>query len=195
MLPLERQNRIKKLIYEKKNLKIAELSKTFGVSEMTIHRDVKGLLDQGIVKKTFGGISLVHTEHQETNTSHDSCVFCSRKNNDRLAYRLILSNDKIEMACCAHCGLLRHQQLGDKVIQAICPDFFRQTTISAPSAWFVMDTTLHMGCCQPQVLTFEWKEHAEKFVKGFGGEVYAFQAAKKALFEKMNGNTTCGGKH
>lgn len=48
-----------------------------------------------------------------------------------MVYRLILSNDKIETVCCAHCGLLRHRQLGVNVSHAICYDFFMNTTISA----------------------------------------------------------------
>ncbi|NBJ70421.1 MULTISPECIES: DeoR family transcriptional regulator [Clostridia] len=187
MLPLERKARIKELILQKKNLKITDLSKMFGVSEMTIHRDVKILEEEGVIQKTFGGISLVETEEGRQN----QCVYCKRSINEKLAYRLILSNHDIEVACCAHCGLLRQQQLGDKVTQAICPDFLRQTTISAPLAWYVTDTSLHMGCCQPQLLTFEFREHAEKFVKGFGGEVYSFEEAKEVLMKQMNGTMQC----
>lgn len=187
MLPVDRQNRIKDLIQEKGNMKISELSKELGVSEMTIHRDLKPLIEEGVIIKTFGGITLVRKHRNEISNSEE-CVFCSRNINERLAYRLILPNNKIEMACCAHCGLLRHRQLGDGVIQAISQDFLRQTTMSAPLAWYVMDTSVHIGCCQPQVLVFEWQDHAEKFVKGFGGRVYQFNEAMEAVFEKMNGN-------
>lgn len=168
-------------------MKISELSKELCVSEMTIHRDLKPLIDAGIIMKTFGGISLVQ-EHVNKETRVDECIFCNRHIEVRMAYRLVLPNNNIEMACCAHCGLLRHRQLRDHVAQAICHDFFRHTTISAPLAWYVMDTSVHMGCCQPQVLTFEWKEHADKFVKGFGGNVYPFNDAIEIVFQKMNGN-------
>ncbi|WP_449354856.1 DeoR family transcriptional regulator [Virgibacillus natechei] len=194
MLPLERQNQIKTLIQDKKSMKIAELSVLLGVSEMTIHRDLKPLIDEGLVMKTFGGVALVN-EHTSQRSHFETCVFCSRNVNERLAYRLILPNNKIEMSCCAHCGLLRHRQLGDEVIQAICPDFFMQTTISAPLAWYVMDTSVHMGCCNPQVLTFEWKEHADNFVKGFGGKVYSFSEAIEVIYQKMKGNDQCCSKH
>ncbi|WP_373894284.1 DeoR family transcriptional regulator [Virgibacillus sp. CBA3643] len=194
MLPLERQNRIKELIHDKKSMKIAELSVLLGVSEMTVHRDLKPLIDEGLVMKTFGGVALVN-EHTSQRSHFETCVFCSRNVNERLAYRLILPNNKIEMSCCAHCGLLRHRQLGDEVIQAICPDFFMQTTISAPLAWYVMDTSVHMGCCNPQVLTFEWKEHADNFVKGFAGKVYSFSEAIEVIYQKMKGNDQCCSKH
>lgn len=187
MLPLERKERIKELILQRKNLKIADLSDMFGVSEMTIHRDVKSLEEEGIVTKTFGGISLVQTEENR----QDRCVYCARSINEKMAYRLILMNHNIEVTCCAHCGLLRQQQLGDKVNQAICPDFLRSTTISASLAWYVTDTSLHMGCCHPQLLTFEYREHADKFVKGFGGKVYSFDEVQEVLHQQMKGSTQC----
>lgn len=188
MLPVERLNRIKELIQEKEHIKISHLSEELGVSEMTVHRDLKPLIDEGIVIKTFGGITLAHPPQYEPN---NNCVFCSRDIHERLAYRIILPNNKIEMACCAHCGLLRQRQLGDEVVQSICYDFFRQTTISAPLSWYVMDTSIDMGCCQPQVLTFEWREHAEKFVKGFGGQVYPFREAIEEVFQKMVDHENC----
>lgn len=188
MLPVERLNRIKELIQKKEHIKISELSKELGVSEMTVHRDLKPLIDEGLVIKTFGGVTI---NHHPQNPSANNCVYCNRDIHERLAYRIILPHKKIEMGCCAHCGLLRHRQLGELVVQAICYDFFRQTTISAPLAWYVMDTSIDIGCCQPQVLTFEWRDHAEKFVKSFGGHVYSFQQALEVVFQKMADHENC----
>lgn len=187
MLPIERQNRIKTLIRSKRNIKISELSEELGVSEMTVHRDLQPLIEEGVVIKTFGGITLGQ-ESSIPSSYDDTCVFCGRKIGGKLSYRLILSHDQIEAACCGHCGLLRHHQLGDKVMQAISHDFLKHTTISAAIASYVMDTSVHMGCCQPQVLTFEWRDDANKFVKGFGGTVYTFCEAMTALFQKMQGD-------
>ncbi|GAQ19679.1 HTH-type transcriptional repressor YcnK [Oceanobacillus picturae] len=186
MLPLERKKRIRSLIEKERHIKIAELSNRFGVSEMTIHRDLKPLLEEGCIAKTFGGVTWKQ-DGQEANTKVQGCVFCGRGYSEGLAYRLILSNNRMETACCAHCGLLRHSQMDGEVMQAICSDFLTHTTISAPLSWYVMDTSVHMGCCHPQVLTFEWREYAEKFVKGFGGNVYSFEEAKIVLMQKMNG--------
>lgn len=184
MLPIERQHRIKELIQDNQNMKISELSKLLAVSEMTIHRDLKPLIEEGILAKTFGGIILVND--QQTQKKGQACVFCNSSIHEKTVYRLILLDNKIEMACCAHCGLLRHRQLGTSVIQAISYDFLRQTTISAPLAWYVFDTSIEIGCCQPQVLMFEWEEHANQFVKGFGGNVYPFHEAIEVVFDKMN---------
>lgn len=193
MLPIERQNRIKDLILNQHNMKISDLSKELQVSEMTVHRDLKPLIEAGLIVKTFGGISLLTNEEAKI-VNDTCCVFCNSNVDERQAYRIILTDNRIEMACCAHCGLLRQRQLGEDVIQAICHDFLKHTTISAPSAWYVMDTSIHIGCCQPQVLSFQWKEHADKFVKGFGGAVYPFQEAIEVIFQKMNENQQHGCK-
>jgi DeoR/GlpR family transcriptional regulator of sugar metabolism len=190
MLPIERQKEIKKMIQTKKVLRISELSERFDVSEMTIYRDIKPLVEKGLISKTPGGISIANKSHHTSSEQYD-CVYCHRPNHPKMVYRLILANDKIETACCGHCGLLRHRQLGEEVSHAICHDFFMNTTISAALAWYIMDTTLNIACCQPQVLTFENKEHADKFVKGFGGSVYGFQDAMEMVHHKMEGHSGC----
>lgn len=193
MLPIERQHKIKELLNRYRHMKISDLSEGLDVSEMTIHRDLKPLIDDGAVLKTFGGVSIVQGANEYKPATKD-CVFCNRTINDRLAYRLILPNNRTETACCAHCGLLRQRQLGNDVVQAICPDFFRQTTLSAQLAFYVMDASVEIGCCHPQVLTFERSEDAAKFVKGFGGSVYRFAEAMEVIFHKMNGHGNCSGR-
>lgn len=189
MLPVERIERIKQLLESKKNIKISELSALLDVSEMTIHRDLKPLIEDGYVLKTFGGVSLA-TPPVEKQQMNDGCIYCHRPIKEQLSYKLILKNQRIETACCAHCGLLRQQQLGEEVTQAMSYDFLRHITISVPLAYYVMDTSLNVGCCQPQVLCFEWREHAEGFVKGFGGTIYTYSEAMEVLHDKM---TSSGG--
>ncbi|HLR03023.1 MAG TPA: DeoR family transcriptional regulator [Virgibacillus sp.] len=186
MLPVERQNEIRTLIKTKKMLRINELSKQFNVSEMTIYRDIKPLIEDGSIIKTSGGISLADKRKNNTSPDHSTCIYCHKPNHSKTTYRLILQDNTIETACCAHCGLLRHRQLGDEVSHAICHDFFMNTTISASLTWYVMDTTLNMACCQPQVLTFENPDHAEKFIKGFDGKIFPFNEAMEMVTRKMH---------
>ena len=185
MNPYERQEKIKTLIKQERALNIDDLSEQFQVSRMTIYRDVKPLMEEGLVHRSSGRISLVEKSQQSIQFDN-RCVYCKRPNDSRMVYRLILTNDNVETACCAHCGLLRHRQLGDVVSHALCGDFLLDTTVSAFLMWFVMDTTLHVSCCQPQVLPFENKEHAEQFVHGFGGQVYSFQHALEEVFHRTN---------
>lgn len=186
MLPIERLARIKELVLEKENIKIAELSQQLGVSEMTIHRDVKQLVDEGFVVKTFGGISLAQSSSGPSPLSSSSCVLCHRPINERFAYQLLLANNRTERACCAHCGIIRQLQLGEQVVQAITYDFFTGTTMGANIAHFVIDPSVQITCCQPQVLAFNSQDNAERFVKGFGGNAYTFEQTLKEINKHMN---------
>lgn len=131
---------------------------------------------------------MAHTESKEAPSTNE-CVYCRKAINDRLTYRLILTNRDIEVACCAHCGLLRQQQLGDLVYQAICYDFLRHTTISAHDACFVFDTTLMMGCCNPQVLPFGDRQQADQFIIGFEGTCLTFRDALDEMALRIANNS------
>src|SRR5699024_12724366 len=120
-------------------------------------------------------------EQSDKQNNTDQCVICSRTVHSKLGYRIILPNQKIEMACCAHCGLLREYQLNDEKTQSIYQDFLRQTTLSAKNAWFVFDKLLDIGCCQPLVLTYEKEDHAIKYIKRFNGSIKSFKVAFKLI--------------
>lgn len=184
MLPIERRKKIKEWIQINRSMKISELSKKLGVSEMTIHRDIKPLIQEGFIVKTYGGISFAQTEQKHTRINE--CAYCSRLINERFSFHLLLANKKTVKCCCAHCGLLWYRQNKNDVIQALCYDFLQQTTICASLASYVMDSSLQLGCCQGQPLPFERREHAEKFVKGFGGKVYTFRESMERIFQVMD---------
>jgi DNA-binding MarR family transcriptional regulator len=192
MLPIERRERIMRLIKERKNLKISDLKEILGVSEMTIHRDIKPLIEEGLIMKSFGGITLVR-ETPGQMADRDDCVLCNRAVNQRFSYRLILKNNTIEETCCPHCGLIRHNQLGEEVLEGLCNDFLLETTISTRFTWFIFDSTINIGCCIPQILAFENKENAEKFIKGFGGTVHNFNQAIEKVTQPIKGfsSTSC----
>ncbi|MCK5311220.1 MAG: DeoR/GlpR transcriptional regulator [Desulfobacteraceae bacterium] len=58
LIPIDRQSRIQKLIEDKGILKVAELSKMFGVTELTIRRDFDVLERRGVLERTHGGAIL-----------------------------------------------------------------------------------------------------------------------------------------
>lgn len=180
MLRVERQTKIKSILNERQHVKISELSQLLNVSEMTIHRDLKPLIDNGEVVKTFGGVSQAE-EKVPRNAALNLCVYCHRQINDRFAYRLILENSQIETACCVHCGLLRDHQVGQENSQGLCYDFLTHVTISSKNAWYVIGAELNIGCCQPTVLPFSELVLAKRFIQGFNGKVYNFQEAMEYL--------------
>ncbi|MCE5186877.1 MAG: DeoR/GlpR family DNA-binding transcription regulator [Planctomycetaceae bacterium] len=52
----KRINQIAKLVRQSKLLPVKELAKTFQVSEMTIHRDLNKLQEQGHIERVYGGV-------------------------------------------------------------------------------------------------------------------------------------------
>lgn len=59
-IPADRQARIQRMVQEKGIVKVGELSKLFGVTELTIRRDLDVLESQGILDRTHGGAILRH---------------------------------------------------------------------------------------------------------------------------------------
>jgi len=55
MLPLQRRNEVKKLISERGFASVIELSEHFGVSVMTIRRDLDQLESEGVIQRSHGG--------------------------------------------------------------------------------------------------------------------------------------------
>ena len=58
LLPSERQKQIRHIATESGSLRIPQLARHFGVSEMTIRRDLEILEESGYIERTFGGAIL-----------------------------------------------------------------------------------------------------------------------------------------
>jgi DeoR/GlpR family transcriptional regulator of sugar metabolism len=58
MFAIERQNRIREILYKEKRVDVFELSKLFSVTEVTIRRDLDKLEQEGFLIKTYGGAVL-----------------------------------------------------------------------------------------------------------------------------------------
>ena len=59
MLSIERRERIKEILLERKNVTVAEMADAFSVSTETLRRDNEVLSNEGFLIKTYGGASLV----------------------------------------------------------------------------------------------------------------------------------------
>ena len=66
LIPVDRQARIQKLIKEEVIIKVARLSKIFGVTELTIRRDFDVLEKKGVLERTHGGAILRHRVKEES---------------------------------------------------------------------------------------------------------------------------------
>ncbi|MEH7110182.1 DeoR family transcriptional regulator [Bacillus sp. JJ1764] len=188
MLPFERQQQLLIWLKQEGPLSITEISKRLNVSEMTVYRDIKVLMEDRKVVKTSGGVSLAETKQG----SSTACTYCLKESNTRHSVQIITHDLKIEQQCCPHCGLMRYSDIEKDVSQIICRDFLSDTTISAKMAFYVIDSDFNLNCCQPQVLAFGSLKHAEQFQRGFGGALLPFDKAIKEIKQRMNGQKGCG---
>ncbi|QQK81702.1 DeoR/GlpR transcriptional regulator [Salicibibacter cibi] len=186
MMPYQRKESVMHWLEREKTLSIATISYRLGVSEMTVYRDIKPLVEKGDIARITGGIVL-----REREPTPDHCAYCLKPNNRIHQAQMLYGDQQIEHFCCPHCVLLGYHHQAEKVDQLICRDFLRGTTISGKNAFFLLEADEILGCCSPQVLAFEKKEQAEKFTEGFGGRVFSFYSAVREVHKQMSGSCDC----
>lgn len=187
MLPIERRQQLLTWLKQEGVLSISEISNRLRVSEMTVYRDIKPLIEEKEIIKTSGGISLAPI----MSISSLACSYCLKESNSRHPVQIITNDLRVEQLCCPHCGLLRYKDIENDVSQIICRDFLHNCTISAKMAYFVIDADFNLNCCQPQVLTFESLRQVEQFQKGFGGVILRFEGAIEEIQKRMKGYRGC----
>ncbi len=168
MLPADRHQQILNRLQEHGIVHIHELSQTFSVSEMTIHRDLDQLETEGHLRKVRGGA--VPIPAPALASPVETCFMCHTAPRSQTQMTLHLSNGVVQRACCPHCGLHGLMMLGDQVVSAFASDFLRGNAINAQAATYVVEPAVAI-CCTPTVLAFQNKSDAERFQKGFGGQV------------------------
>ncbi len=181
---MSRKEKIIEILRERKEISVKELSKIFNVSEMTIYRDVRELEKEGEIRRKHGAVLLNEKEISESLVV-ETCPICDKPITRAYPYRITVEYHKVIESCCEHCGFLLHSKYEDKKVSAITYDFITENPISALNAWYVVGSSA-VPCCSPSAIPFASKEDAEKFQKGFGGEVMNFIDAYNAIVNNMN---------
>lgn len=106
------------------------------------------------------------------------CEVCGKPVTESSNWFVItMSNGDEKTLGCAGCGLSVLAGLQeDDVIEARAEDFLRRQLIDAKTAYYVRGSEVGF-CCEPYWLAFANREEAEKFTRGFGGEVLDYAAA------------------
>lgn len=179
MLATERSQFILKELEESGRVRVKDLSKTLDVSRMTIHRDISQLAEKGLLEKVFGGaVAVLHEP-----TGKEGCVMCGMGNRERTAFVVNCADDIQLQACCPHCGIML-LAAREQATSAMAADFLHGRMINVRSAFFLIDPELSV-CCTPTVLCFQRSDEAEKFQRGFGGEIMDLQQVQTYLRESM----------
>lgn len=188
MLPINRHQRILDILNEQGIVHINQLSQEFDVSEMTIHRDLAQLETEGYLRKVRGGavpVSMPPQTSVPAAAAVEACFMCQTLPRSQTQMTLNLADGTTKRACCPHCGLHGLHMMGEHIVSALVTDFLRGTIINAQAAIFLVEPDITI-CCTPTVLTFQRKNDAVRFQKGFGGQLMTMNETLDHLNQAMN---------
>ncbi len=173
-LPSQRQELIMKWLKDKQALTIDELCQEFGVSNMTIHRDLDALVQAGVAEKVHGGVTLAKPKTADPSL----CRMCGLPVTIRTGFVIHLQSGEMFQACCPHCGLLSME--GQAIKSALTSDFIYCRMTNVLQATYVIESRVLL-CCAPSVLCFSMVEDAVSFQAGFGGQIASYTEAQHWL--------------
>ena len=164
----DREQRILEHLKQYGSASIQEMAHAFGVSNMTIHRNLNKLVETGQVVKKHGGATLPGAGGKAMDEGF-SCAMCGKPVSARTVFIVKLENGDEVRACCSHCGLML-QSRSENVWQSLTADYLYGHMISAGQAYYLVGSEVSI-CCVPSVLAFGSNVDVEKFQKGCGGQV------------------------
>ncbi len=167
-ISIDRETRILEYLKSNGSASIQELVDEFGVSNMTIHRDLNKLADAGLIVKKHGGAVLPGSP-RSMDDRDNSCAMCGKALSARSLFIVKLENGEEQRACCCHCGLMIQGQSGSGW-QSLTTDFLYGHMVSANQAVYLLGSEVNI-CCVPSILSFGSRQDAEKFQKAFGGDL------------------------
>lgn len=180
MLPATRRQQIVALLNENELLLISDLSDQFAVSEMTIHRDLDRLEQAGKLRKVRGGAMAITSAEEATAVAPTHCHMCHAIPRRQTQVLIRFADGTNQVACCPHCGLMMLRHADQPIALALVTDFLHGDTLSAPSAYYLIAPDLTI-CCAPSVIALRREKDAQRFQKGFGGDVMRLNEAMAQL--------------
>ena len=111
------------------------------------------------------------------------CGMCGKEISSKanIKFSLVFPNGNEQSFSCAGCGLGAIKAGGAKSARTL--DFMRGEWVDAKEAWYVMGSDFG-SCCPPYWVSFANKDEAEKFSKGFGGDVFNYEEALNQVGKK-----------
>ena len=182
MLAIERRDYILTKLRESGRVQVSDLSKTLGVSRMTIHRDLDALAQEGLVEKVFGGA--ISTVQPQQAASVGACAHCGRPITPHTRVVLQTAQGGQIEACCPHCALLL-LETRDDLVSGLAVDFIHGKMINLKTASFLVNPDV-VVCCTPSVLCFADEDEAHRFQLGFNGELNKLEDARQLTTQYMN---------
>lgn len=194
MTGTERRRQLLVWLNEAGSLSLQELVGRFGVSKMTVHRDLALLERRQALRRIHGGAIAVEKERPASGVSAgaaarvpESCGICQRPVSAHLLYSLTLPGGAPQPFCCAHCGVSAQLGISAQPMMIMTTDFLSGRPHPAQHSWFVLGSDV-VPCCRPSMLTFEDQAMARRFQSAFGGQLGRLSTAIDFLREEMGGD-------
>ena len=180
---IDREQKILEYLKAHGSASIQELVEEFGVSNMTIHRDLNKLAGTGQIQKKHGGAILPNAANKLAEDT-SVCAMCGKPVSQRTVFIVKLDNGDELRACCSHCGLML-QSRSQNIWQSLTVDYLYGHIISAGQAYYLVGSEVSI-CCVPSILAFGSSAEAEKFQKGFGGQILSMNDTAHYLHGMMH---------
>ncbi len=181
---ISQKERIQQLIKTGKSDTVAGISELLGISKMSVYRYVRALINEGKISKTFNKLfpypagSPSAEKGAAVSVLPVKCGICSKQITDERLKVTVNYKEagKKEEFCCAHCAVMAavHTIADLNSLSSIMGrDFIYGNPLDLRNAFLLLKTEV-IPCCSPPILVFAKKNDAEKFKKGFGGEIRSF---------------------
>jgi len=104
------------------------------------------------------------------------CLLCGMYLSDytHVKYTIVTTEGEEYVTCGVQCGLILTLNIKEKFKSATMTDLFSHKTIPSEKGWYVFKSSI-ITDMSPGLIGFANKLHAEKFIKGFGGELLTYQ--------------------
>ncbi len=100
-------------------------------------------------------------------------------------YVIITSDGQEYPTCGVQCGLTLHLRLQDKWKAAKATDILSNRSFEAPKGFYVYKSSVITDMA-PGFIAFISRDHAERFSKGFDGQVVTYEEALELWKKQMN---------
>ena len=121
------------------------------------------------------GLLLVAALAGPASAAEPACPVCGTESG-AAKFTVTLANGKEQAYACPRCAMKDADLKGAQALRAT--DFLSRKMVDARQAFYLARTS-YGECCPPFWLSFAHREDAEKFAKGFGGQVLTFDEAMK----------------
>ena len=116
----------------------------------------------------------------------ERCIVCGMdvSKYPHTRFRVETTDDKTLPTCGVQCGLTLHLQFEGRWKKAMAADLLSNRSFDATGGFYVYKSTVITDMA-PGFIAFKRKEDAEKFAKGFGGQVVTYQEALEIWRRQM----------